>query len=177
MAEKRWYVVHTYSGYENKVKTNMEKRIESMEVSDQIFRVEVPTEEVTEVKNGQLKTFERKIFPGYVLVQMIMTDHSWYVVRNTPGVTGFVGPGSRPVPLEDSEVEHLLGEAEDTPDVVLKVNYEVGEVVRVIEGPFKNFSGVIEEVSAPRQRLRVRVSMFGRDTPLELDFNQIEKIQ
>jgi len=176
MAEKRWYVVHTYSGYENKVKTNMEKRIESMEVTDQIFRVEIPTEEVTEVKNGQSKTFERKIFPGYVLVQMIMTDHSWYVVRNTPGVTGFVGPGSRPVPLENSEVEKLLGEA-DVPDVVLKVNYEVGEVVRVIEGPFKNFSGVIEEVSAPRQRLRVRVSMFGRDTPLELDFNQIEKIQ
>ncbi|QOR34565.1 transcription termination/antitermination protein NusG [Clostridium sp. 'deep sea'] len=175
MSDKRWYVVHTYSGYENKVKTNMEKRIESMEVSDKIFRVEVPTEEVTEVKNGQTRTVERKIFPGYVLVQMIMTDHSWYVVRNTPGVTGFVGPGSRPVPLEDHEVDNLLGEAE-LEDVVLKVSYEVGEVVVVTDGPFKNFSGVIEEVSAPRQRLKVRVSMFGRNTPLELDFNQVKKI-
>ncbi len=175
MAEKRWYVVHTYSGYENKVKTNMEKRIESMEVTDKIFRVEVPTEEVTEVKNGQTRTVERKIFPGYVLVQMIMTDHSWYVVRNTPGVTGFVGPGSRPVPLEDEEVDRLLGEAEL--EVVHKVIYEVGEIVSVTEGPFKNFSGVIEEVSAPRQRLKVRVSMFGRNTPLELDFNQVEKLK
>ena len=175
MSDKRWYVVHTYSGYENKVKTNMEKRIESMEVSDKIFRVEVPTEEVTEVKNGKTRTVERKIFPGYVLVQMIMTDHSWYVVRNTPGVTGFVGPGSRPVPLEDHEVDNLLGEAE-LEDVVLKVSYEVGEVVVVTDGPFKNFSGVIEEVSAPRQRLKVRVSMFGRNTPLELDFNQVKKI-
>jgi transcription termination/antitermination protein NusG len=175
MSDKRWYVVHTYSGYENKVKTNLEKRIESMEVSDKIFRVEVPTEEVTEVKNGQSRTVERKIFPGYVLVQMIMTDHSWYVVRNTPGVTGFVGPGSRPVPLEDHEVDNLLGEAE-LEDVVLKVIYEVGEVVVVTDGPFKNFSGVIEEVSAPRQRLKVRVSMFGRNTPLELDFNQVKKI-
>jgi transcription termination/antitermination protein NusG len=175
MSDKRWYVVHTYSGYENKVKTNLEKRIESMEVSDKIFRVEVPTEEVTEVKNGQSRTVERKIFPGYVLVQMIMTDHSWYVVRNTPGVTGFVGPGSRPVPLEDHEVDNLLGEAE-LENVVLKVSYEVGEVVVVTDGPFKNFSGVIEEVSAPRQRLKVRVSMFGRNTPLELDFNQVKKI-
>src|SRR6056297_975394 len=113
MAERRWYVIHTYSGYENKVKANMEKRVESMEVEDEIFRVEVPSEEITEVKNGKSRTYDRKIFPGYVLIEMIVTDQSWYVVRNTPGVTGFVGPGSKPVPLEEEEVMRMLGENQE----------------------------------------------------------------
>jgi transcriptional antiterminator NusG len=179
MAERRWYVIHTYSGYENKVKTNMEKRIESMEVSDEIFRVEVPTEEVTEVKGGKSRTYDRKIFPGYVLVEMVITDQSWYVVRNTPGVTGFVGPGSRPVPLEEEEVKRMLrepqGQEEDTEEVV-KIAYNVGEVVQVIDGPFNNFSGTIEEISHSKKRLKVRVSMFGRETPVELDYRQVKKI-
>ncbi len=175
MAEKKWYVVHTYSGYENKVKANMEKRIESMEVVDLIFRIEVPTEEVTEVKNGKTKTFDRKIFPGYVLVQMIMNENSWYVVRNTPGVTGFVGPGSRPVPLEDHEVDQLLGEGGKV-EPIIEIRFTIGEEVKVVDGPFASFTGVVEEVSAPRKRMKVRVAMFGRDIPLELDFNQVEKL-
>ncbi len=178
MAERKWYVVHTYSGYENNVKTNMEKRIESMEVEDFIFRVEVPSEEVTEVKNGKTRTFQRKLFPGYVLIEMILTDQSWYVVRNTPGVTGFVGPGSRPVPLEDAEVRRMLREDaepradDDYPDIT----FEIGEVVQVIDGPFKNFNGIIEEDTPARRRLKVSVQMFGRDTPVELDYRQVEKL-
>lgn len=175
MADKRWYVVHTYSGYENKVKANMEKRIESMEVSDLIFRIEVPTEEVTEVKNGKSKTYDRKIFPGYVLVQMIMDENSWYVVRNTPGVTGFVGPGSRPVPLEDHEVDNLLGEAKEA-EPIIEVNFEIGEDVRIIGGPFAGQTATVNEVFAPRRRMKVRVSMFGRDTLMELDFDEVEKL-
>lgn len=177
MVEKKWYVVHTYSGYENKVKTNLERRIESMEVSDKVFRVEVPTEEVTEIKEGKSKTYERKIFPGYVLVQMKMTDDSWYVVRNTPGVTGFVGPGSKPVPLSESEIRHLFGgDSLVIEQPVVEVHFSINETVRIKTGPFQNFSGVIEEIFPPRKRLRVRVSMFGRETPLELDFNQVEKM-
>jgi transcriptional antiterminator NusG len=180
MAERRWYVVHTYSGYENNVKTNMEKRIASMEVEDEIFRVEVPTEEVTEVKGGKSRTYDRKIYPGYVLVEMVITDQSWYVVRNTPGVTGFVGPASRPVPLEEDEVKRMLGTAEDAheeKEEIVKISFDVGEVVQVVDGPFNNFSGVVEEVSAPKRRLKVRVSMFGRDTPIELDYKQVKKIE
>lgn len=177
MVEKKWYVVHTYSGYENKVKANLEKRVESMEVDNLIFRVEVPTEEVTELKDGKKRKVKRKIFPGYVLVQMKMTDESWYVVRNTPGVTGFVGPGSKPVPLSDDEVARLLGEQEEAEQTPIQIDFSEGETVRIISGPFQNFDGVIEAIQPARRRVRVRVSMFGRETPVELDFNQIEKLE
>ncbi|GIM46105.1 transcription termination/antitermination protein NusG [Collibacillus ludicampi] len=176
--EKHWYVVHTYSGYENKVKTNLERRVQSMEMQDKIFRVLVPVEEEVEVKNGKKKTVMRKTFPGYVLVEMIMTDDSWYVVRNTPGVTGFVGSsgaGSKPTPLLPSEVRAILkqmGVEEAKP----KVDFGLKEAVRIVEGPFANFVGSIEEIHPDKQKLKVLVSMFGRETPLELDFSQVEKL-
>lgn len=176
--EKNWYVVHTYSGYENKVKTNLEKRVESMGMTDKIFRVVVPEEEETEIKNGKKKVVKRKVFPGYVLVELVMTDDSWYVVRNTPGVTGFVGSagsGSKPTPLLPEEVTVLLkrmGVEEKRVDV----DYEIGETVRVKEGPFANFTGNVEELDKDKAKLKVLVNMFGRDTPVELDFAQIEKI-
>lgn len=176
--EKNWYVVHTYSGYENKVKANLEKRVESMGMTDKIFRVIVPEEEETDIKNGKKKVVKRKVFPGYVLVELIMTDDSWYVVRNTPGVTGFVGSagsGSKPTPLLPEEVAVILkrmGVEEKRVDV----NYELGETVRVKEGPFANFTGNIEEMDKVKSKLKVLVNMFGRDTPVELDFSQIEKI-
>ncbi|MGG3561339.1 transcription termination/antitermination protein NusG [Neobacillus rhizosphaerae] len=176
--EKNWYVVHTYSGYENKVKANLEKRVESMGMSDKIFRVVVPEEEETEIKNGKKKVVKRKVFPGYVLVEIVMTDDSWYVVRNTPGVTGFVGSagsGSKPTPLLPEEVVVLLkrmGVEEKRVDV----DYEIGETVRVKEGPFANFTGSVEEMDKDKAKLKVLVNMFGRDTPVELDFTQIEKL-
>ena len=176
--EKRWYVIHTYSGYENKVKTNLEKRLESMGMTDKIFRVLVPVEEETEIKNGKKKTAMRKVFPGYVLTEMIMTDDSWYVVRNTPGVTGFVGSsgaGSKPTPLQPEEVESILrsmGYEEPKPEV----DFELNESVKVKEGPFADFVGRIEEIDLDRQKVKVHVNMFGRETPVELDFAQIAKI-
>lgn len=176
--EKRWYVIHTYSGYENKVKANLEKRVESMEMADKIFRVVVPVEEATEMKNGKAKTVSRKIFPGYVLVEMIMTDDSWYVVRNTPGVTGFVGStgsGAKPIPLLPEEAENILTSM-GIVDVKPKIDLKVNESVRVIVGPFTNMVGTVEEVQNDKQKVRVRVSMFGRETPVELDFGQVEKI-
>ncbi|NLZ39030.1 MAG: transcription termination/antitermination protein NusG [Firmicutes bacterium] len=172
---KNWYVVHTYAGYENKVKTNLEKRVESMEMQDKIFRVLVPMEKEFEVKDGKKRSVMKKVFPGYVLVEMIMTDDSWYVVRNTPGVTGFVGPGSRPIPLSETEVNQILkqmGMDEPKP----KIDFEPGESVRVIEGPFADFVGSVEEVLPDRQKVKVLVSMFGRETPVELDFYQVEKL-
>ncbi|TCP52304.1 transcription antitermination protein nusG [Tumebacillus sp. BK434] len=176
--EKRWYVVHTYSGYENKVKTNLEKRVHSMEMEDKIFRVLVPVEEETEIKNGKKKSVMRKVFPGYVLVEMIMTDDSWYVVRNTPGVTGFVGSagaGSKPTPLLPSEVKTIL-KSMGVDETRKKVDYTLKEAVRIVEGPFANFVGSIEEIQEDKQKLKVLVSMFGRETPLELDFEQVEKL-
>jgi transcriptional antiterminator NusG len=176
--EKRWYVVHTYSGYENKVKTNLEKRVVSMEMEDKIFRVLVPVEEDVEIKNGKKKSVMRKVFPGYVLVEMIMTDDSWYVVRNTPGVTGFVGStgaGSKPIPLMPSEVRAILKQM-GVNETERKVDFTVKEAVRVIEGPFANIVGSIEEIYPERSKLKVLVSMFGRETPLELDFDQVEKL-
>ncbi len=172
---KNWYVVHTYSGYENKVKTNLEKRVESMGMQDKIFRVLVPLEDEVEIKNGKKKLVQRKIFPGYVLVEMIVTDDSWYVVRNTPGVTGFVGAGTKPIPLQESEAKSILrqmGIEEAKPKVDVKVNQEV----KVISGPFENFVGKIVEVNQDRQKVKVLISMFGRETPIELDINQIEKL-
>ncbi|QQZ09535.1 transcription termination/antitermination protein NusG [Heyndrickxia vini] len=176
--EKNWYVVHTYSGYENKVKANLEKRVESMAMQDKIFRVVVPEEEETEIKNGKKKVTKRKVFPGYVLVEIIMTDDSWYVVRNTPGVTGFVGSagsGSKPTPLLPDEVKVILkhmGMEEKRVDV----DFEVGESVTVKEGPFANFTGKIEEIDHDKGRAKVMVSMFGRETPVDLVFTQIDKI-
>lgn len=173
--EKLWYVVHTYSGYENKVKTNLEKRVESMSMQDKIFRVVVPMEEELEIKDGKKKITKRKVFPGYVMVEMIMSDDSWYVVRNTPGVTGFVGSGSKPTPLQPNEVRVILrqmGIDEPRP----KIEFSVGQSIRVVGGPFSGFIGVIEEINMDRGKLRVLVSMFGRDTPVELDFGQAEEL-
>jgi transcription termination/antitermination protein NusG len=176
--EKNWYVLHTYSGYENKVKANLEKRVESMGMTDKIFRVVVPEEEETEIKNGKTKVVKRKVFPGYVLVEIVMTDDSWYVVRNTPGVTGFVGSagaGSKPTPLLPEEVVVILKRM-GVEEKRFDINYEIGETVRVKEGPFMNFTGTVEEMDKDKAKLKVLVNMFGRDTPVELDFTQIEKL-
>jgi len=176
--EKQWYVIHTYSGYENKVKTNLESRVQSMNMEDKIFRIIVPTEEEMEVKNGKKRLVQRKVFPGYVLVEMVMTDDSWYVVRNTPGVTGFVGSaggGSKPVPLMPTEVRAILAQM-GSDEVKATVDYEMGEAVRITTGPFADLIGTVEEINMDQEKLRVLVSMFGRDTPLELDFHQVEKL-
>jgi transcriptional antiterminator NusG len=172
---KQWYVIHTYSGYENKVKTNLEHRIESMGVEDQIYQVLVPMEEEIEIRNGQRQTVNKKVFPGYVLVEMIMTDESWYVVRNTPGVTSFVGSGNRPTPLRESEVKAILKQmGVEAPK--FKVQFQKGQSVRVTDGPFAEFIGTVDEVHPERNKVRVLVSIFGRETPVELDFLQIEKL-
>ena len=172
---KQWYVIHTYSGYENKVKTNLEHRIESMGVEDQIYQVLVPMEEEIEIRNGQRQTVNKKVFPGYVLVEMIMTDESWYVVRNTPGVTSFVGSGNRPTPLREAEVKAILKQmGVEAPK--FKVQFQKGQSVRVTDGPFAEFIGTVDEVHPERNKVRVLVSIFGRETPVELDFLQIEKL-
>lgn len=176
--EKSWYVVHTYSGYENKVKTNIEKRLESMGMTDKIFRILVPVEEETEIKNGKKKTALKKVFPGYVLAEMVMTDDSWYVVRNTPGVTGFVGStgsGSKPTPLLTEEIEMILKKM-GIKESRKGIDFELKEKVKVKEGPFADFVGMIEEIDPEKGKIKVHVNMFGRETPVELDFTQIEKI-
>ena len=173
--EGRWYVVHTYSGYENKVKQNLEHRIESMEMRDQIYRVVVPDEEQIEIKNGQRRTVKRKMYPGYVLVQMRLSDDSWYVVRNTPGVTGFVGLGTRPTPLEQDEVKKILKQMEEEAPKI-NVNYQVGQAVKINDGPFTDFEGVVDGIDQERGRVRVMVSFFGRDMPVELDFLQVMRL-
>lgn len=175
--ERQWYVVHTYSGYENKVKTNLEKRVESMDMQDKIFRVLVPTEEEVETKDGKKKVVQKKVFPGYVLVEMIMTDDSWYVVRNTPGVTGFVGSsgsGSKPSPLLPNEVASILKQM-GIQDIKPKPDFKLGENIKVKTGPFANFVGAIEEIHPDKQKVKVLVNMFGRETPVELDFSQVER--
>ena len=172
---RRWYVIHTYSGYENKVKTNLEHRINSMDMGDKIFQVLVPTEEEIEIKNGKRHPVEKKVFPGYVLVEMIMGDDSWYVVRNTPVVTSFVGSGNKPTPLTDGEVRAILRQIKlDAPKY--KVAFTKGEAVRVTDGPFTDLHGVVDEVNPERNKVKVLVSIFGRETPVELDFLQIEKL-
>ncbi|WP_139905885.1 transcription termination/antitermination protein NusG [Clostridium thermarum] len=172
MSERaRWYVVHTYSGYENKVKANLEKTIENRNLHDLIHDVQVPMEEVVEEKDGKKKITQKKIFPGYVLVKMVMNDDSWYVVRNTRGVTGFVGPGSKPVPLTDDEVDSM-GIVEKPVDIDL----EVGETVKIISGPLENFVAIIKEINLEKHKAKALVDMFGRETPIEVDFNQIEKL-
>ncbi len=173
--DRRWYVIHTYSGYENKVRQNLIHRIETMEMRDQIFNVIVPTEEEIEIKNGQRRTVHKKVFPGYVLVQMKMNDNSWYVVRNTPGVTSFVGHGNRPTPLEESEVKAILKQMEQEAPKV-KVSYQVGQAVKITDGPFTDFEGVVDAIDHERGRVRVLVSFFGREAPVELDFLQVTRL-
>jgi len=172
---RHWYVIHTYSGYENKVKQNLMHRIETMEMQDQIFRVIVPTEEEIEIKNGQRRTVHKKVFPGYVLVQMRMNDNSWYVVRNTPGVTSFVGHGNRPTPLEDTEVKAILKQMEEEAPKV-RVSYQVGQAIKITDGPFTDFEGIVDAIDHERGRVRVLVSFFGREAPVELDFLQVTRL-
>ncbi|HIE13603.1 MAG TPA: transcription termination/antitermination protein NusG [Desulfotomaculum sp.] len=172
---KQWYVVHTYSGYENKVKANLEKRIASMHMEGRINQIVVPEEDEVEIKDGKKRITKRRIFPGYILVEMEMTDESWYVVRNTPGVTGFVGSGNKPVPLTEAEAELILKQAQgEIPRV--RIDLTPGEKIRVTSGPFQNFIGVIEEINTEKAKLKVMISMFGRETPIELDYSQVEKI-
>ena len=171
----RWFVIHTYSGYENKVRTNLERRIASMGQADKIFRILVPTEDEIEIKDGKRRIAKKKVFPGYVLVEMIMDDDSWYVVRNTPGVTGFVGSGAKPLPLQDREVKSILKQlGDETPK--FRITYQKGSAVRINSGPFMDFSGIVDEILPEKEKVRVLVSIFGRETPVELDFAQVEKI-
>jgi transcriptional antiterminator NusG len=171
---RAWYVVHCYSGYENKVRHNLEQRIDTMGMKDRIFDVVVPTEEEIEVKDGKRRTVERRVFPGYILVNMIMTEESWYVVRNTPGVTGFVGMGTTPTPLRPEEVAQIIKRMEaEAPRI--KVTFKSGERVRIVDGPFKDFRGNVAEIDMERAKVRVMVNFFGRETPVELDFLQVEK--
>lgn len=169
--EANWYVVHTYSGHENKVKVNIEKIVENRGMQDLVLNIIVPTEDHVEIKNGQRKVKTRKMFPGYVLVKMIVTNESWYLVRNTQGVTGFVGHGSEPIPLTDEEVRRMGIEK-----IYIQLDIETGDSVKVINGPFESFMGVVEEVNMDKQILKVMISMFGRDTPVELEFGQVDKI-
>ncbi len=172
--DRAWFVIHCYSGYENKVRTNLESRIETMGMKDRIFDVVIPTQEEIEVREGKRRSIERHVFPGYVLVNMILSEESWYVVRNTPGVTGFVGMGNDPTPLRPEEVSQILKRMEsDAPHV--KVTYKTGERVRVIDGPFNDFRGTVSEIDMDRAKVTVMVNFFGRETPVELDFLQVEK--
>jgi transcriptional antiterminator NusG len=172
--QRSWYVIHCYSGYENKVRHNLEQRIETMGMKDKIFDVVIPTQEEIEVKDGKRRTIERHVFPGYVLVNMILTEESWYVVRNTPGVTGFVGMGNNPTPLRPEEVAQILRRMEaEAPHI--KVTFKIGERVRIVDGPFNDFRGTVAEIDMERSKVRVMVNFFGRETPVELDFLQVEK--
>ena len=173
MSETNWYVVHTYSGYENKVKANIEKTIENRHLEDQILEVRVPLEEVIEVKNGTKKQVQRKMFPGYVLLNMVMNDDTWYVVRNTRGVTGFVGPGSKPVPLTEDEMMTLGVKTNER----INVDFEEGEMVNVIAGVWAGTAGEIKRIDETRQTVTINVDMFGRETPVELNFNEVKKLK
>jgi len=172
--EPAWYVIHCYSGYENKVRHNLEQRIETMGMKDKIFDVVIPTQEEIEVRDGKRRTVERHIFPGYVLVNMSLSEESWYVVRNTPGVTGFVGMGNLPTPLRPEEVSQIIKRMEAEAPTV-KVSFKEGERVRIVDGPFNDFRGTVSEIDMERTKVRVMVSFFGRETPVELDFLQVEK--
>ena len=169
--EPKWYVVHTYSGYENKVKTDLEKTIKNRELEEFFFDIIVPMEEQIEIKDGKRKTNLKKVFPGYVLVKMIVTEESWYIVRNTRGVTGFVGSGTDPIPLTNQEIRNMGFEV-----AVVNVDYDVNDTVRVVNGPLASFVGVVQEISKEKSKVKVLVSMFGRETPVELEFSQVEKI-
>lgn len=172
---KRWYVIHTYSGYENKVKTNLEHRISSMDVENKIFQVVIPTEEIMEIKAGKKQVTQKKVFPGYILVNMELDDDSWYVVRNTPGVTGFVGSNTKPVPLSSDEVDRIIHRAvagKPKP----KTEFTEGQSIKVISGPLADFTGTISEINLDQNKLKVLVSIFGRETPVELSFSQVAKL-
>lgn len=179
-SEKEWYIIHTYSGYEDRVKTNLEHRIESMDIGDKIFQVVVPTEDEMEIKDGQRRTVARKIFPGYIMVEMVMDEESWHVVRNTPGVTGIVSTQDdkgkiEPVSLDKEEVEHILKQMEsEIPRV--KVGFARGQSIRIIDGPFIDFIGVVDDINEEKGKVKVLVSFFGRETPVELDFLQVERL-
>lgn len=168
--EPKWYVVHTYSGYENKVKTDLEKTVKNRELQDYFFDIVVPMEEQIEIKNGKTKTNIKKVFPGYVLVKMIVTEESWYIVRNTRGVTGFVGSGTDPIPLTNEEIRSMGFE-----EVPVTVDYEVGDNVKVLTGPLEGFIGVVQEINKEKGKVKVSVSMFGRETPVEVEFSQVQK--
>jgi transcriptional antiterminator NusG len=172
---RRWYVLHTYSGYEENVKRNLEQRIDSFDMQDKIFGVLVPKEKKIKIKNGKRVSIDEKIFPGYVLVDMMVTDDSWYVVRNTPNVTGFIGSGTTPTPIDQKEIEVLLKRVNAT-EAQQKIDVEIGDVVKITDGPFKNFEGKISNVDHERGRIKVMVSMFGRETPVELDALQAKKV-
>ncbi len=171
---RHWYVIHCYSGYENKVRKNLEQRVETMGMKDKIFDVVIPTQEEIEVRDGKCRTVERHVFPGYVLVEMILEEESWFVVRNTPGVTGFVGMGDEPTPLRDDEVAQIMRRMESEAPTY-KVTYKTGDRVRIIDGPFNDFRGTVDEIDMERSKIRVMVNFFGRETPVELDFLQVEK--
>lgn len=173
--EKQWYVIHTYSGYEDRVQKNLEQRIKSMDAANEISDIKIPKEEEIEVRNGQRRTVTKKILPGYVLIQMKMTDQNWSLVRNTPGVTGFVGTGNKPTPLKEEEVARILKQmAAGAPRV--KIGFRKGQSVHVIDGPFIDFVGVVDDISQEKGKVKVLLSLFGRETPVELDFLQVEKL-
>ncbi len=173
--DRYWYVVHCYSGYENKVMHGIQQRIDTMGMKDRIFDVLIPTEEEVEVKDGKRRTVERRVFPGYILVQMKMDEDSWYVVRNTPGVTGFVGMGNDPTPLQPDEVEKIMSRME-AEEPVIKVNFKVGEKVKILGGPFNEMIGTVSQIDTDRSKVRVMIEIFGRETPVELDFLEVEKV-
>ena len=176
MEEKRWYVIHTYSGYENKVSANLERKVHSLGMENEIFRIVIPMENEVEIKDGKKRSVQRKVFPGYVLVEMIVNDRSWYAVRNTPGVTGFVGSGSKPIPLTDDEVRAIMrsmGVEESRP----KIDFQLQQLVRLKTGPFADCLGKVSEINEERGKLKVLVDMFGRETPVEVDFTQVEEAE
>ena len=173
--EKKWYAIHTYSGYEERVKKNLEQRIKSMDSANEISQVIIPTEEEVEIKGGQKRSIQKKILPGYILVEMVMTDLTWAITRNTPAVTGFVGSGGKPVALLQNEVDQILKQMHaETPKI--KVGFKQGQSVRVTDGPFTDFVGIVDEVGAEKGKVKVLLSLFGRETPVELDFLQVEKL-
>lgn len=175
-SEKRWYVIHTYSGYENKVTANLERKIHSLGMENEIFNVLVPMEDEIEVKDGKRKVVSKKVFPGYVLVEMIVNDRSWYAVRNTPGVTGFVGSGTKPIPLTEAEAERILGHM-GISTKQHKIDIKLQQLVRLNTGPFAGCVGTVAEINEERGKLKVLVEMFGRETPVEIDFTQVEKTE
>ena len=172
--DKHWYIVHTYSGYEERVQKALEQRIKFMDAEGKIFKIEIPKEEEIEIRGGQRRTVAKKVFPGYVLVQMLMDDESWNVVRNTPGITGFVGSGNKPTPLSEGEVSAILKRAEGSPQV--KVGFRKGESVRVVDGPFIDFVGVVDEINVAKGKVKVLLTLFGRETSVELDFLQVQRL-
>lgn len=169
--QPKWYVVHTYSGYENKVKTDLKKTVKNRELEDYIFDIVVPMEEQIEIKDGKRKTNLKKVFPGYVLVKMIVTEESWYIVRNTRGVTGFVGSGTDPIPLTEEEIRKMGFELTE-----VNVDYDINDSVKILNGPLENFVGVVQEINKEKHKVKVLVSMFGRETPVELEFSQVQKV-